>query len=100
MIDMVYDCLDAVGAVQKRRTRTPLSLIKMNTTPLPGGSLVSLLFVDHAVSAALCCARFPAIRAKMSGFGQTTTPCLPCKKPPNCAALCPRRFLRAVSKAR
>ncbi len=49
MIDMVYDCLDAVGAVQKRRSRPPLSLIKMNTTPLPGGSLVSLLFVDHAV---------------------------------------------------
>jgi hypothetical protein len=45
MIDLVYDCLVSVGAAPKRRTRAPLSLIKMNSTPLPGGSLVSLLFM-------------------------------------------------------
>lgn len=49
MIDMVYDCLESVGAAPKRRIRPHISLIKMNSTALPGGSLVSLLFLGNDV---------------------------------------------------
>lgn len=48
MIDLVYDCLSSVGAVPKRRVRPQISLTKMNSTALPGGSLVSLVFVENA----------------------------------------------------